>query len=161
MAFDSNFNTILTPEQEKEIQKWKAIYAPHDSGEDYDLRGAFYAGETNQQEKGEHGSDKWKKPNHPTFSDQSIYAPYGKPGRWADPLPGQRQDPNDHGFYIPHNGLLGDQLQRDVAAMTPESVVVKPPPPLGRSLAERFPTRNVSIGPQTKILGNSLARLKY
>ena len=160
MAFDSNFNTILTPEQEKEFQVWKQTYAPHDSGEDYDLRGAFLAGESNDQEKGEHGSDKWKKPNHPTFSDQSIYAQYGKAGRWAEEIPGQRQDPNWHGLYIPQGGFLKEQLGREVERAAPPPVVVKPPP-LGRSLAQAFPTPNTSIGPQTKILGNSLARLKY
>jgi len=68
-----NFETILTPEEEAKFQKWKTKYAPNDSGEDYDLRGAFKAGVTPDEKTG-HWPDTFKKPNHPTFSNQSIYA---------------------------------------------------------------------------------------
>lgn len=81
MAFDSNFNTQLSPEAEERFQKWKAKMAPHDTGEDYDLRGAFQAGLTPDVENG-HWSDQFKKPNHPTFSTESQYARFGTPGTW-------------------------------------------------------------------------------
>jgi hypothetical protein len=71
--FGAGYETTLTPEQEQQFQDWKAKYAPKDSGEDYDLRGAFQAGLTPDPETG-HWPDTFKKPNHPTFSDQSIYA---------------------------------------------------------------------------------------
>lgn len=58
---------------EADFQKWKAKMAPNDSGEDYDLRGAFMANVKPDPETG-HWPDKFKKPNHPTFSDQSKYA---------------------------------------------------------------------------------------
>ena len=63
--------------------RWKAINAPHDSGEDYDLRGAFKSGLTKDIQSG-HWPDTYKKPNHPTFSNQSIYAKYApeKAGSW-------------------------------------------------------------------------------
>lgn len=79
--FDRNFNTVLTSAEEEKFQKWKEKNAPNDSGADYDLRGAFKAG----MKPGEdgHWSDEFKKPNHPTFSNQSRYAPYGNPGSWA------------------------------------------------------------------------------
>lgn len=38
------YDTQLSPEEELQFQKWKAIHAPKDSGQDYDLRGAFKAG---------------------------------------------------------------------------------------------------------------------
>lgn len=79
--FDENFNTVLTPDEEKAFQKWKEKNAPHDSGEDYDLRGAYKASLQPDKKSG-HWADTFKKPNHPTFSNESRYAPYGKPGRW-------------------------------------------------------------------------------
>lgn len=65
--------THLSPEEEAAFQQWKAMYAPNDSGVDYDLRGAFKAGLRPDSRSG-HWPDTFKKPNHPTFSDQSIYA---------------------------------------------------------------------------------------
>jgi hypothetical protein len=70
----SRFETPLTSQEEKDFKKWKAKYAPEDSGEDYDLRGAFKAGLTPDSKTG-HWPDTFKKPNHPTFSVESIYAP--------------------------------------------------------------------------------------
>lgn len=76
------YTTQLSPIQEQEFQRWKAVYAPKDSGKDYDLRGAFKEGL--EPGKDGHWSDKYKKPNHPTFSDQSIYAKDApeKAGHW-------------------------------------------------------------------------------
>jgi hypothetical protein len=75
------FDTQLSPLEEVQFMKWKQKFAPKDSGMDYDLRGAFKAGLTPDSKTG-HWPDTFKKPNHPTFSIESIYAPYGKPGRW-------------------------------------------------------------------------------
>ena len=77
-----SFDTRLTPDEEVAFQAWKQQYAPNDSGEDYDLRGAFKAGLKPSPESG-HWPDTFKKPNHPTFSEESIYAPFGKPGKWS------------------------------------------------------------------------------
>lgn len=89
MAFDKEFNTILSPDEAVRFTAWKQQYAPHDSGDDYDLRGAFKAGLTPDATTG-HWQDTFKKPNHPTFSDQSQYSSYGKPGTWQGET------------YIPH-----------------------------------------------------------
>lgn len=40
------FDTPLTPADEHKFQAWKRQYAPRDSGEDYDLRGAYKRGFT-------------------------------------------------------------------------------------------------------------------
>ena len=77
----NKYETTLPAGQEPEFQKWKAANAPKDSGADYDLRGAFEAGVKPDPETG-HWPDTFKKPNHPTFSNQSKYAEYGKPGTW-------------------------------------------------------------------------------
>lgn len=90
---DANFNTLLTDSQEAKFQEWKAKYAPKDSGEDYDLRGAFKAGLT--PGKNGHWPDTFKKPNHETFSDESKYAAYGNAGHWEGDtyIPGVSVDP--------------------------------------------------------------------
>lgn len=76
------FNTLLDKKQEKKFKKWfdemkdnKAILDT-DDGRDYDYRGAFKAGyEPVKQEDGTyHWTDKYKKPNHATFSKDSQYA---------------------------------------------------------------------------------------
>jgi len=49
---------------------------------DYDMKGAFTAGE--QPDERGHMTDRFKKPTHPTFSDESIYADdKNKGGHWA------------------------------------------------------------------------------
>lgn len=69
----SRYDTPLDPAAEAAFQQWKAQHAPLDSGQDYDLRGAYQAGFTPDPMTG-HWPDEFKKPNHPTFSDQSRYA---------------------------------------------------------------------------------------
>lgn len=81
----SSYDTRLTPQEERMFQVWKAQYAPRDSGADYDLRGAFKSGLKPSPENG-HWPDTYKKPNHPTFSVESVYAkdvPW-KAGAWDD-----------------------------------------------------------------------------
>lgn len=87
----ADFNTKLSSEDETKFQAWKQTYAPKDSGDDYDLRGAYKAGLT-PADNG-HWPDTYKKPNHPTFSDQSIYAGYGNPGKWEGDkyIPGTKE----------------------------------------------------------------------
>jgi hypothetical protein len=74
------FDTKLSTKNEEAFQAWKKKYAPKDSGADYDLRGAFKAGV--KPAANGHWPDTFKKPNHPTFSDESRYAKFGKPGHW-------------------------------------------------------------------------------
>ncbi len=90
-------NTKLSPEQETGFQQWKQKNAPRDSGEDYDLRGAFLKGYTPSPENG-HFPDEFKKPNHPTFSDQSKFAKDypDLAGHWA----------SDNKTYIPPRGKI-------------------------------------------------------
>ena len=95
---EKTFNTKLTPQEEVAFQSWKQRNAPRDSGEDYDLRGAFKAGLQPDPETG-HWPDTFKKPNHPTFSDESQYAQYGKPGRWD----GETYVPPQDGLVVPPN----------------------------------------------------------
>jgi hypothetical protein len=70
----TSYETALTPSEEQQFAQWKLKYAPNDSGADYDLRGAFKAGLTPDAKSG-HWPDTFKKPNHPTFSPESVYHP--------------------------------------------------------------------------------------
>lgn len=78
------FTTIVSPEEKPSFEAWKSQHAPNDSGEDYDLAGAFKAGLIPDSQTG-HWPDTFKKPNHPTFSNESIYAPLvpEKAGHWS------------------------------------------------------------------------------
>lgn len=78
--FSDRYNTLLTPEQEIAFRKAYPNWQQHIR--DYDLRGAYLEG-LKQNGIG-HFSDKYKKPNHITFSDQSIYNGMDgyRGGRW-------------------------------------------------------------------------------
>jgi hypothetical protein len=93
--FTNRYNTPLSAPEEQQFQVWighlsaaKGYNAQMDL-RDYDLRGAFKAGVT-ADARG-HLTDEWKKPNHPTFSDESIYN--GKDGneggKWIQAPNGQ------------------------------------------------------------------------
>src|SRR6266849_6500039 len=65
-----NYDTQLTPEQETTYgQRYGS-----DAANDYDMRGYFKANpDVMPNAEGQHYPDTYKKPNHPTFSDESIY----------------------------------------------------------------------------------------
>lgn len=67
------YDTNLSAADEARFKDWKQKYAPRDTGEDYDLRGAFKAGLKPDPKSG-HWPDTYKKPIHPTFSNESQYA---------------------------------------------------------------------------------------
>lgn len=75
------------------FEDWKAKNAPNDSGDDYDLRGAFKAGVVPDAQG--HMPDTFKKPNHPTFSVESEHvmeaptkAGFWEGERFVKPEPG-------------------------------------------------------------------------
>ena len=76
MGIPVSYDTQLADSEHSAFQDWKAKNAPNDNGQDYDLQGAFKAGLT-ASENG-HLRDDFKKPNHPTFSDESVY--HGRDG---------------------------------------------------------------------------------
>ena len=74
--FFERFNTELTPQETGDYAKWLADQATEGKDRtndqiDYDMKGFWKAG--GEFAGNGHGSDKFKKPNHPTFSDQSKY----------------------------------------------------------------------------------------
>ncbi len=66
------YNTRLTPEEEAAFRIWAEKNPQLANTYDYDARGFWKSGGA-VAENG-HGGDKWKKPNHPTFSNQSQYS---------------------------------------------------------------------------------------
>ena len=77
--FTGKFNTALVADEEAQFQDWLAKDSAafgrdlsRDLG-DYDLRGQWRASGGKALVPGVHGTDRFKKPNHPTFSDESIY----------------------------------------------------------------------------------------
>lgn len=85
--FTNKYNTKLTPDEEKEYQAWAKAEGRERDTYDYDLRGAWKelkSGTMSEDERG-HLGDKYKKPNHPTFSTQSKYSSAETPGGvWSE-----------------------------------------------------------------------------
>lgn len=65
------FNTQLSPQEEAQFQAWAKAHNRLGDLFDYDMRGAWKAN-IGQAGNG-HFPDTYKKPNHPTFSNESIY----------------------------------------------------------------------------------------
>lgn len=92
MMFRNKYNTNLTQGQKKKFDKWIAEESAR-QGRDvlmdigaYDVQGFWKSGDYKKMDSDNHGFDTWKKPNHPTFSNQSRYHGadgwYG--GNWTD-----------------------------------------------------------------------------
>lgn len=90
----NNYNTALSPDREQAFQAWASkkwagggMTLP-DVLKNYDMRGFFASGGA-QADNG-HFPDAFKKPNHPTFSDESIYngVDGNQGGRWVQDAAG-------------------------------------------------------------------------
>lgn len=75
--YTTKYNTALSPADEAQYQAWGAQQAaqngrnPAADTYDYDMRGFWKSGQSFADNG--HAGDAFKKPNHPTFSDQSQY----------------------------------------------------------------------------------------
>jgi hypothetical protein len=69
------YDTPLTDKQYEDYKEWarKSGRDPAFEERDYDLRG-FFLTHPEPLKPGEHGKDTFKKPWHPTFSDESKYS---------------------------------------------------------------------------------------
>lgn len=80
--FSDRYNTKLTAAEEAAFQAWAKAEGRERDVYDYDLRGAWReltSGTMSEDDRG-HLGDKYKKPNHPTFSTQSKYSTPETPG---------------------------------------------------------------------------------
>ena len=76
-----NYNTSLNPNQETEFQRWSAKNKRTNDLWDYDMPGWWVNNgmPTGTMAAG-HFPDTYKKPSHPTFSDESQYSSPAIPG---------------------------------------------------------------------------------
>lgn len=115
--------TTLAPDEEKAYQAWKGTLPPRLQYEgDYDLRGFYKKNPTFAVDKpGQHMTDEFKLPNHPTFSNESAY--YNDDtkhlgGRWAQGRGGNWTFvPNDPAHkQMVHEDANGNRLPAPIAA---------------------------------------------
>ncbi len=128
---ENPYETKLHPSQESQFTAWKAAHAPNDSGEDYDLRGLFQSG-MGTDARG-HATDKFKKPNHPTFSIESQYSTPENPG-------GQWIKRDNKTFFVPSpanlKGRTFEELQAYFQQNEPDVTLVKAQGPPQASAAQ-------------------------
>jgi len=79
------YNTRLSPEQYPKFKVWASEDPDvRNNLYDYDMQGwwleNYLKGKLDSQEQGAHFTDKYKKPNHPTFSVESRYSNDVTPG---------------------------------------------------------------------------------
>ncbi|WP_066807148.1 hypothetical protein [Sphingomonas asaccharolytica] len=117
------FNTSLSPEDEKKFEAWAKANGRTADVADYDLRGAW-KDNAKEAENG-HLPDTYKKPNHPTFSDESKYSnpTNGVGGKWE-------QDAKGKWAYYPSDANLknmsADELRAYFAKEEPDASLVMP-----------------------------------
>lgn len=107
--FTNLFNTYLSPEQEAMFDAWVAHESVkqgrpvRNDMQDYDLKGMWLEADSFGGDNG-HGTDKHKKPNHPTFSNQSKFHGMGgmEGGAW-------HSTPNGHVFEVGSTNLYSPQ----------------------------------------------------
>jgi hypothetical protein len=86
--FTGQYNTKLSPTEEHDFQAWVQKTGKSKDLADYDLRGAWKAGA--KEAANGHLPDTFKKPNHPTFSQESQYQAEGlQGGSWKKDASGK------------------------------------------------------------------------
>lgn len=112
--FMSNFNTELSRENQTRFRTWLRNLSQatgRDRSQDlinYDLQGYWLNG--GHVDKGQgHMPDTYKKPNHPTFSNESIY--HGLPDETGIPYEGGVWGQDDS--YTPSVRMLQTTIQPD------------------------------------------------
>ena len=73
------YNTALPEDKRYEFLEWVRHEINHGQPNplnflyNFDVQGYWISGDWERQKLDDRRSDKWKKPNHPTFSNESIY----------------------------------------------------------------------------------------
>ena len=116
------YNTPLSDDQEASYQKWAKAVGHEGDTRDYDLRGAWKA-DASQAENG-HFPDTFKKPNHPTFSDESQYS--GKDGNVGGKWGGTDEAPTFTPSATNLKNMSADELQAYFKKVEPDSKLVLP-----------------------------------
>ncbi len=129
LDYSNQYNTPIPPARQAEFQQWivdqmKATGRnPLGDRYDYDVNGYFLSG-AGKDARG-HGTDQFKKPNHPTFSNESQY--HGHEGNYG----GQWITTPQGTFYeaSPLNIRLHgpDRLKQYFQQTEPETQLLIPP----------------------------------
>ena len=123
--FTDRFNTHLSPAEEAAFQKWATSQGRDYRNDlfDYDMRGAWKAG-AGAADNG-HFPDTFKKPNHPTFSDQSQYN--GQSGYQGGTWSGGDDAPTTFQPSATNIRNMGvDGLRRYFGAVEPDATLIAP-----------------------------------
>lgn len=130
MGMQDAYQTQLSAEEEAHFQQWRAAL-PHDlqNMDDYDLRGAWR--ENFRAAANGHLGDKYKMPNHMTFSNESQYSnAQHAGGSWADATPTTMSDAAKRWVYwaTPFNMTQhsGQEMGSYFRQYEPNSTVVLP-----------------------------------
>ena len=129
------YNTPLTRGEELRYQQWAKQNKREKDTFDYDMRGAWKEGVQADPQSG-HFPDTYKKPNHPTFSNESKYhgADGRMGGRWdADETGSETLQPYDPRFE--QGGLVRGLPQQGSANI--EDRRNEPPPEQGEGDDDR------------------------
>ena len=125
----NRYNTPLNEEERKGLYEWLMELSMQEGRNafsdlnDYDMAGAYKSGQNEQGGNG-HFADTFKKPNHPTFSDESQYngvdGYYG--GRWSEDNGVWSFSPSSWNL----ENLPAEEMKRYFAENDPEARLVLP-----------------------------------
>jgi len=108
--FTNQFNTSLTPQEQADFKIWSLEEKANNGKDwskdmaDYDVQGFFKAGE--RLDGRGHGVDRYKKPSHPTFSNESQYHGAPTPDGQGKYEGGQWGRNGDHDTYRPNPSMF-------------------------------------------------------
>lgn len=127
--FYNRYNTPLTPDERKGLYSFLMDLSMRDGRNafndlnNYDMAGAYQVGRNEQGGNG-HFTDAYKKPNHPTFSDESQYhgidGHYG--GHWDEGVEGWSFTPSAWNL----ENLPPEDMKRYFAEHEPEARLILP-----------------------------------
>jgi hypothetical protein len=129
--YRDKYNTQLTPDEEAAFADWVKEQSAKQQRDvindlaDYDLKG-FWKNQESYADNG-HGSDKYKKPNHPTFSNQSVYhgVDGNEGGEWSETEDGR---PSFRPSNTNMNNTPLERLQAYFNKVEPDAVLERSTP---------------------------------
>lgn len=138
--FSNLYNTPIPPSKQAAFEKWLKTKGRPSDYFDYDVQGFWLSG-AGKDQRG-HGSDQFKKPNHPTFSVESKYSTAQHPGgKWVTDQGGKTTfiaDPSNFLYHSP------DELQQYFKQVEPGIQLNVPPqapgpakPPIPQELQQK------------------------
>jgi hypothetical protein len=134
--FSARYNTALTPTEEAQFQQWAQASGKAGDLRDYDLRGAWKSGAATAPNG--HLPDTYKKPNHPTFSDESQY--HGRDGFTGGTWGGGDGQPDTFTPGPTNLRMLGPQgLQHYFHQREPDVRLMLPPQRMSGGDSEGMP----------------------